>query len=593
MESLSRGFCAHTVAGSFTEAALEGWKSQWPRPTLQIVDLLRYPCVSTPQSPSRFYAAVSDSASLLWLVVPPGTEAEDSIVRFQLDIGCCITLEDYSIVTATNGLNVVVLLRATYSSNPLSLLGRPTFDPTRFPLSHRALTRQQFLMHRPDAGGQQPQGREIVLCDLLENPQCAVSSWWIALRILWRGEAYAVQRLRREGQRATAWVTRFIGVDVNGYAILCSLWTGSMEADTVGLADCVFLGPGSVVWGAGEEGVPLQLQFSARSVIRSVPQTQREALPLFLSTTVGALNTGRTTVRDIIAHSSVEQVVTLTGNVRQVDSGVYVNTKRGRVLRLVITVEDEEVSNICVDVTLWGNVAEGAVPMEGERWLFTNCVVRHFMQRKTVSSRSSTITMKVGPAPLATVALRRGLPPSAPDAAPPEESASEDASRESAETLRVHFVLCFRGASPTLPALARVQEVQLPLIHGACLRCKQTQWGRAEVSGVCGWCGSTSWWESLRLRIELSDSTEVVSATVHSAVAESLLEMSEAEFLLSTQPAALENAARNRLVGSPVLVWLLRHTMECEFTIVNAKHVNQKVCAPTLFSMIDDLLDTV
>lgn len=78
------------------------------------------------------------------------------------------------------------------------------------------------------------------------------------------------------------------------------------------------------------------------------------------------------------------------GKVIAVSDEVQVHTKRGRVMRRTISLEDLIQRGSLIDLTLWGNLASRVEVNEGEMWTVMDCTVREFMRRKTLSSRTST-----------------------------------------------------------------------------------------------------------------------------------------------------------------------------------------------------------
>lgn len=667
---------------------MQRYKEAWPHPCVQVVDLQRYPqeVEETTPAPSLFYVAVSDAESLLWLLVPPGTEMEELVASYQIDVGCCVTLRDYAVVTAANGYNVLVLLRVDYSPNPLSLIGHPRYDANLFQLSPRALT----LSHRDSgnsakrvedaaaaaAEGKTPYGEEIVLRDLVERPECAMKAWWVTLRILWKsdrpyhgdGESDSV-RVRNEGRggggalsplhgsststRSLRCMQRYVGVDANGNAMLCVFWyrrgsLGPLDGQAAALADagnghdgdggegrddtsvdglrvghCVQLHRGQVRWGAGEAVVPGELQFHEDALVKVLlPSEEPPAFPSTPSAFLGRLGENMRTVQEILEGSHIDDVVAVTARVRDVGHKVPVNTKRGRVTRVVVCVEDARSADAVTYVTLWGDLAESVCMAAGELWFFSSCTVREFMRVKQLSVRASAVVLLLEPAATHAVADAGSLVTTPPRTGEVLEgrstslslvraaTAAEDAGVATSEAApepvdglskpTVQLALCLHDAAQTMPVLVRIQSVTFPLLRERCTRCwwvsdAATPSGHGgdsqAVEGLpCARCGEATSRPVFSFTVVLSDGCECTEAHCLDGVGESLLEVSAQEFsrrLLLLNPRSVEASVTAALLGTPVLAWLFADPTTHTRTVIRCTHVNVRLCAQILMSILD------
>ncbi|KPI88247.1 hypothetical protein ABL78_2671 [Leptomonas seymouri] len=643
MEALTTGFCEAALLQHLAVGEVEGWHRQWPQPTLQIVDVQRYPRRPTIESgPCRFYLAASDGSSLVWLVVPPRTPLEEAIAGFELEVGCCVTLLSHTLVTAANGLNVVVPQQVKYSSNTLRLLGQPTCHEGLFslstssPLQRCSEGKGRGIAGTGSAAARRPSHR-IAVRDFLENPERALGNWSIAVRVVWRGREYQMNSSSRTfgstsvGASTPRYVFRCLLIDERGDGIVAAFFGGEELLDRVRLHDCLLLAQGTVKWCAGEMAAPVELQFGEKSIEGTVDaERAQQAFPFYPAALVGELAEDLRTVSEVLADAQVGDFTSVVGRVVAVQASTQITTKRGRVWRCVVTLADDTNSIISnsssgggiavrginrsscyVDATLWGDIAESVEPSIGELWVFHSCAVHLFQQRKTLSSRASTMAVQLRPLP---------HPTETPAAAPPSVCSSNKAASANTPLLAtantksvavnadvflpapgsksVQFVLDLHEASPTLPVLAHVQEVVAPLLTWNCVACRDavtvgSHDHRSEfLAEHCHVCGGTELSPKYHLRVWLSDGLSTALVTLHGSTAEMLLESTALQVARTLQQrpvASLE--LRARLVGVPVLMWLLMDEAsesgtKC-YIAAACKHVHCASICDTLLSAIE------
>ncbi|KAG5494147.1 hypothetical protein JKF63_01982 [Porcisia hertigi] len=635
MEALTKGFCAASLVQSQTPKEMEAWRQQWPHPTLQVVDIQRYPPFTRAAlpGPSRFYVAVSDSESVAWLVVPPCTAVEDAVAAFEIEIGCCITLLRHVLVTAANGLNVIVPLNVRYSNSTHRLLGEPRCAEALFQLS------AQSLFQRQDAGRnaicpatatlQRPSHR-IAIRDFVDAPQRALGNWGIAARVVWRGREYPLNpKGSRPGSNSATcssgsagdprFLLRCLLADEHGDAIVAIFVGGETLMECIRLHGCYRLARGVVRWGTDESGAPIELHFVEKSIEEELTaEFAQQVFPFNASAVIGEVGKQLISVAAAIETAEIGGCVSVVGTVVEIQGSTQISTKRGRVWRSVVTLADtgdesahagSSSSGQSLDVTLWGDVAEAAQPALGERWVFHPCTVQLFQRRKTLSSRSSTMAVKLVPhkdigerASLASVtALGEGDGCGA-DTVTRASCANDPTADARAVKKDMQFVLDLQESSPTLPLLARVQKVVPPLLKWVCTECSRTQQqGVASdstataIPTVCAHCSAMKLAPKLHMRVWLSDCIRTALATVHGCAAEALLEASPAEVAQYLQRRSqVPSEILDRLVGLPLLVWLLpcgaADPLDApQFTVVNCKRLHYIFGAYTLLSAIDSL----
>ncbi|KAG5468466.1 hypothetical protein LSCM1_02446 [Leishmania martiniquensis] len=627
MEVLSKGFCAAALVQSLAPNEVEAWEQQWRQPTLQVVDIQRYPRVPTAScGPSRFYVAVSDAESVAWLVIPPRTALEDSVAAFEIEVGCCVTLLSHMLVTAANGLNVIVPLQARYSSSTRRLLGHPNVLEAVFPLSANSLLRRQDAEGRElranTAAPQRPL-HPIAIRDFTDAPQRALGNWCVTARVVWKGRVYPLNpHMRRFGgvsdtrcpssTGSPRFVFRCLLADEHGDAIVAAFFGSETLGERVRLHGCYRLAEGTVKWGTGESGAPSELQFQERSIEEELTaDVTRKMLPSHASALVGEVAQRLRNTVAVIETAQVGEYLSVVGTVMAVQGNTQVTTKRGRVWRSVVTLANSAGarggSESLAEVTLWGEVAETAEPAVGERWVFHPCVVQVFQQRKTLSSVASTMAVRLAPhgvseqgPPHATVPPGRKGEGESAVAGRKASSVGESEYASQAVRKDMQLVLDLQKASPTLPALARVQEAVPPFLKWVCSECSRTQQSETaavetveRTSTTCAHCGAAQLGPMLHLRVWLSDGLCTALAVFHAGAAESLLEASTAEVAQHLErQSALAAGMFDRLAGLPVLVWLLPSCIAdafaaAQFTVTNCKRISYISGCHTLLSAID------
>ncbi|GET92486.1 hypothetical protein, conserved [Leishmania tarentolae] len=630
MEALSVGFCAAALVQSLAPKEVEAWHQQWPQPTLQVVDIQRYPCTPTAScGPSRFYVAVSDSESIGWLVIPPCTSLEEAVAEFEIEMGCCVTLLSHALVTAANGLNVIVPLQVKYSNNTLRLLGQPRCDEVLFPLSSQSLLQRRDTedsnLCSATAASQQPL-HAIALRDFVDAPQLALRNWCVTVRVVWKGREYPLNSHgsclsgssgTRRGVCAGSprFVFRCLLADERGDAILAAFYGGDALRERVRLHGCYRLAQGTVKWSAGESGAPSELRFVEKSVEEELTgDTTQQMFPCYASALVGEV---AEQLREVAAieTAQVGEYISVVGKVVAVQSNTQVTTKRGRVWQSVVTLADSADDSATThlrsgpfaEVTLWGEIAEMVEPALGERWVFHRCAVHLFQQRKTLSSLASTMAVKLVPRKCDDkhATMSPGWEPGGGATAAVGSVTSVGKPICSAQALKkdMQLVLDLQESSPTLPVLARVLQVVPPLLIWMCTECSWTQQSvvrsgssAAGIPTACAHCSAAQLCPTLRLHVWLSDGLCTGLAAFHGKPAESLLDASPAEVArYAERQSALVQEMLESLVGVPVLVWLLPCGVAdvfdaAQYIVTNCKRIPYISASHTLLSAIDTFL---
>ncbi|CCW67150.1 unnamed protein product [Phytomonas sp. Hart1] len=148
-------------------------------------------------------------------------------------------------------------------------------------------------------------------------------------------------------------------------------------------------------------------------------------------------------------------------------------------------------------------------------------------------------------------------------------------------------------ASPTLPAMVRLQEIERPVTRWVCGRCRGQ---RAEpvdpFPSACPHCGEIAQTrESFYVVLHLSDTIDWACAVGHTAVGESLFGMSESSFIAQKQNnEGFMKAACDGLVGAPIAVWLLVAPNE-KLILVGCRPINLNFSSTVLLSAIHTLLE--
>ncbi|RNF09396.1 hypothetical protein TraAM80_02193 [Trypanosoma rangeli] len=567
MDALSRGFCACAMVGGLPHGEGGSWALRWSSPRVQVVDIQRYPkFVADSFAVSRFYLAASDSASLIWLVIPPGSEMEELVDTFQIEVGCCVTLNEYSVVAAKNGLNVVVPLSISYSGTELSLLGNPTFDATLFHLSSEALTKRRGNV-KPCTSRAVEEYPKLSLIDLVEAKGHELGDYTLTLRVIWKGKRRQLPAIGL----ATRFIFDCIGVDSNGDAMCISCTGHAALNDMFSVGDCVCV-TNACLTNCGEAKDALRLQFSERSFGVLCGAEAGDTIPAHPSRMFGARSVTHAT-----QHSNIGDIATVEGVVVAVSPTTLVNTKRGRVERSAITLQDtvSSVSSCLIEVTLWDEFSRSVTPAVGERWCLCGFVVGEFMRRLTLSSRSGSGAIKMEPksqAPLFSVDRTETMMP---------------LNRDENDALQV--VLDLHEASETLPVLAKIQRVRLPLTYMACRGCSRQMHGNVLSCAACGGCTIE---ERFFVRLELSDGLCAVSAVGFAQIGEALFGVDLPTLLRRRQVSSVyESTIAREVVGLPLLFWLLRSPDDSLLHVVRCQHIGMARCAATLLGAVVHMME--
>ncbi|KEG15450.1 hypothetical protein DQ04_00071180 [Trypanosoma grayi] len=566
--------------GSLPSGTGEGWSARWPSPTLQVVDIQRYPkVVVQPSVVSRFYLAVSDSDSLLWLVIPPGSEVEELVHTFQIEVGCCITLIDYTVITAKNGLNVVVPVSISYSGTQLSLIGNPTFDSSLFSLSREALTNRRGSAR---LGTFRASGKSttLSLSYIVETEGESLGDFAVHVRMVWKGK----QRQLPMGGAVDRFVFDGVGVDSKGDAIWMSFFGSSLLYDVFSVDDCVRATNGTLM-SRGDANELLRLQFDERSsgVFCDAEEKEKEeegAIPKCPQRMFGAR-----AVKDVLEQGTIGDITSVEGVVATVFPAAFVDTRRGRVERAGVLLRDSTSPWRTLDVTLWSEQARDVRPAVGDRWCFCGFGVSEYMRRLTLSSRyaSAAFQMQSGPANQQHQQQKQQQPQQWGDCLTEQARADSIPLRDTLQA-----TLSLDEASETLPVLAKIQRVKLPLTYTACRGC-----GRPRSSGVfhCAACGETATEERFVVRLELSDGIRVVSAVGFALVGESLFGVDIPTLLRRRgESPAFERDMTREVVGLPLLFWLLR-SPDALLHVVNCRHIGMAQCAATVLAAVEQMME--
>lgn len=267
---LSTGFCQFVIESSVSARESEALPLQWASPRLQVLDIQRFPPIPREKEPSRFYLAASDAVSLIWVVVPPQTALESDIAQFNVDVGCFLTLQKYTLVPATNGRSVVIAIQATFTPHASPLVGAPiphpevpmTFSPGALQ-PHTEPTDPAASHPIPaelEAMAQALEGyTTVTLKDIVHHPGCVLHAWKIDLQWVWVGTPFSSSSsggggggppeaadMSGKDRRRARHTLKTVAMDGNGHLI-----------------GCIFYGR----WGWLEEQIGSRLSSSASSSV--------------------------------------------------------------------------------------------------------------------------------------------------------------------------------------------------------------------------------------------------------------------------------------------------------------------------------------
>nr|CCC89943.1 conserved hypothetical protein [Trypanosoma congolense IL3000] len=578
--SLSLGFCESVLqkCGSSASSALTQL-TQWASPAVQIIDIQRYP-QKIPEDRNTtsccFYLAVSDSISLLWVVVPPETEMEELISTFQIEIGFCIKLDAYMVATAKNGLNVVIPISITYSENSLPLVGNPVFDPLTFKLSNRALTRRC----RTANGGAVLQVAQAAECTavsirrVVETGGKGLGDYSVHVRVAWKGK---MRQLPPVGG-TNRFLIDFVGVDAAGDAILIVMSGGPALEGIFQCGQCVVMrNPSLTLAGEGGEVESLKTH-EWLSTVSSDGADMEDEIPIQPSFMFGVVS-----VRDVINSASVGDVVSVEGLTVSVSPTTIVNTRRGHVEKSLVVLRDSTSVSYYIDVTLWSEFSRIVQPIVGERWCFFRVVTRVFMDKLIISTKNMSAAFVMSPRPPQQADM---VHQKVNESLNVPQSGDVAASCSTSSDV-VQVVLDLDDASESLPVLAKIKRIRLPLSYHACALCgKRVGAGAARCAG----CPEALVEERFLVFLEICDGLRVVSALGFADVGEALFGIDAATlFQRRREVPHFEHMIANKIIGIPLLFWLSTTGRDMA-RVIKCQYVDMAHCALTVASAVEQLL---
>ena len=566
---LSTGFCRFVDSFSDKDAGAPSDEQQvWQKPILQLVDIQAF-AGHQPAMQAVYYLALSDGQGLIWCIAPPGSRVERHIRDLELEVGCCIGLDEYALVRAKNGRNVAVALAVAVSQTPVSLIGAPEYDSELFKLSPSSVMRQLRASGKGmDAAFAAP---PVTIADIIAfgpSPE-ASSRYTLVGRVLWKS------KLRRlvpspegfgGGGRDTAsgrYVFDIKLVDRNGDAIKVVFWGSKKHFDTVSVGDCVIISDSTVQWSEDASG-PVALQVGDKAGLEILPEDV--ALPYAAARDIGACAAPFVDIRRVCEESQPGDVVCCQGVVTISGPVIATSTKRGQVDRLTVTIRDRSSSH-AVELTLWDAHARDAQFHPGKLYFFRDVVVRMFGTKKVLSSRSSSEVFE----PPAALMGSNG-------AAAPEISLTYAPPTQTS----VPFTVDLNMSSETVPVVLRIQAIKLPIFYTACSDCGR----QANANELCPNCSCGDHELRFLVRMVLSDGLQCINATGFTFVGESLFGETTASFLekLSCTPRYDADAITS-LSGLPVLVKLVR-SLDGDAHVVELAHLDLAACAGELAQII-------
>jgi hypothetical protein len=563
---LSSGFCAFVA--SFASTGGDGCTGPmsaghvWQRPVLQLVDIQAFPC-HRPAVASVLYAALSDGASLVWCLAPPGSTLEGHMRSLALEVGCCLALEDYAIVQAENGRNVAVALAATVSQTPVSLIGQPVYDPVLYQLSPQAAVHQQRGSARHQDEVQAPPVDISAIVAM--GASVGFARYTIVGRVLWKSK---LRRLMNAdgGGGAGRYVFDIKLTDRHGDAVKVVFWGSKKSFDTVSVADCIKLADCTAQWGddVGEGSELVALQAGDKSALDILAEDP--LLPYAAAKCIGACAAPFLDVRRVCEEAAPGDVVCCQGIVSAAGPVLATSTKRGQVDRVQVTIRDRS-SPHAVELTLWDQHARETPFQLGKLYFFRDVAVRMFGAKKVLSTRGSSEVFEPPPA----LVMADG-------AAVPEISLTYATVSQAS----VPFTVDLNQCSETVPLVASIQAIKLPIFYTACSDCGR----QANANELCPNCGSGDHELRFLVRMVLSDGLQCLHATGFTFVGEALFGETTAAFLehLAARPR-YDEAAVDALSGLPVLVKLVRN-LDGDAHIVELAHLDLAVCAQELAQLI-------
>jgi hypothetical protein len=448
-QAISSGFCHychHTEPLASLDELSATQESLWQRPVLQLLDIQLFSGEHSNETP-RFYLALSDSRHCVWGIVPPESTLEASIQSSDLECGCLMTIIDYVVVAAKCGKCVMLILDASHSSTPFSLIGEPAINRKWMQLSSKSLVQQRSeaqaaaaaavagrasarLSHKtfvnrymrdflPENG--------VVMLDPMER-------WSVCGRVLWKSKLRRMERNSNFGGHqpqyarqpadsvaqdtdddgAFRYVFDCVLVDGRGDAMKLVFWGCRRHFESVVQGKCVRVCDGQVKRGDSHE--PICLNFQERSIVESLgenedgditndhggpPLDAATSMPTRPTRLIGACAEPFLSVGEVVRNRGVGDVVTVQGLVVATQPCVQIRTIRGNVDKMTITFREivqrgnqaPAPSNgalATIEVTLWDEAARTCRAAPGEMWCVRDATVRFFGSTKQLSTRASS-----------------------------------------------------------------------------------------------------------------------------------------------------------------------------------------------------------
>eukprot|EP00796_Vickermania_ingenoplastis_P004421 gene4421-3220_t len=592
--SISSGFCSAALDAKFSKVEYDTFQETWRDVQLQIVDVQRFPAEPREAERCRFYLAASDGSALIWLVSPPHSEIEENIAQYQMEIGCLVTLHEYTLLEASNRKNVVVPLRLSFLPNSVPLIGEPYWSPSLFDLSSKALVYERKTPALDLEKTMFDGFVEVTIEEIACEPQCVLGPWQIELRFIWVGNPYRTgnsgsERSARDRQRYSL---RSVAVDRNGHAIICVHFGVLSWLEKFQVQSMWRFANGSVVWEATMEGTPSHLSFNEQCQCCPItldPFTAssgvlkaRNVLPLQPVSTVGEVARAFPSVSEIIDTVPLDRVISFVAEVVSFRPGVLTRTKRGSILRANLIVADPHQRLSIIEVTLWGDAAPNIVFTRGQHYWFHNLTVREFQRKKNLSSRSDSLFILLS--------KELVLPPAPSTSIPYESPDVPYGEKDHLIENGVLFVLQLSLATQLLPSLARIQSIETPIVSWQCNACSAFDYPSPDIF-VCPLCGGGDYSSRFRLRLTLSDGEELLEAVCYHDPAERLLGMTvDAVEQRCRCDAFFSQRLTARLTGCPVLVWLLRMQGPNETLATGCQLVDVTSCSTALIASVENYL---
>ena len=548
MTALTAGFAEFVLEYDVSRPVADETVTQlWSCPHLQLVDIQRF--AGEPNTPPRFYLALSDSLRLVWGIALPGSQVEADINDFTCEVGCCISITRYAIVTASNGKNVVVIVSAVVAPAKLSLIGEPNIAD--YALSPQCL--------RPVPQALPTTGPQVGLSELWRAPQQAPTNWCVIVKVLWKSKLRMVPSNSTNPKGRFVFDTKVMGSD--GVAAPAVFWGGRLHYEAFNAGNYIKLAGGSIRFDDSDPPQPSAMHFTDRSYVERIVDAQLIAgFPCVPSIEVGHSDSSFVSVAAAL-QKDVGDVVSFRGIVVQCGEVLPTSTRRGVVDRRSLTVRDLS-SSAAINVTLWDEIAECGGVTVGTVWCFRNVSLRSFGTAKVASSRpSSEVFMDASAeAPSRVVAAK-------------------------CDPLRSMGVTVGAAGTAEEWLMLNIEQIDTPLFYSACNVCS-----RQVVGGSCPQCGVVAAALRFAVRMTLGDGVSALKAVGYTAAGEALFGASSSAFLskISGDPR-LEAAAIRSLIGMPVTVQLSKGGSETHITALRHLHMAEAashllVAIATLFN---------